>query len=88
MTENFQRHNKLFCYTFDETAKKPTFLLTIRNAFIEGFTCFQFQVSIKGKKFEARGALRPEIHNEKDAMDFAEEIWTEFESIVRECFSK
>ena len=83
-TENFQRGNALFKYTFDETAKRLPFLLTIRNAFIEGFTCFEFRVKIKGKEWLARGGLRPELHTEKDAMDFAGEIWEEFESIVIE----
>jgi hypothetical protein len=84
MSENFQRGNALFRYTFDETAKKPTFLLMIRNAFAEGFTCFEFYINIKGNRYLACGGLRPELHDEKDAMDFAEEIWGEFVSIVAE----
>jgi hypothetical protein len=82
--ENFQRGNALFKFTFDETAKKLPFLLTIRNAFTEGFTCFEFNVNIKSAQWRARGALRPELHEEKDALNFAAEIWAEFEGIVAE----
>jgi hypothetical protein len=82
--ENFTKGNALFKYTFDETARQIPFQVTIRNAFIEGFTCFEFHVNMRGKQYMARAGLRPELHNEKDAMDFAEEIWGEFESIVAE----
>lgn len=86
--ENFSRSNRHFRHDFTEKSRREPFLVLIRNAFTEGFTCFEFNVKIKGKRWRARGGLRPELHDEKDAIDFAEEIWEEFESIVAESFQK
>lgn len=83
MSQNFSRHNREFIYIFDEKSTWQGCMRDVRHAFVEGFTCFKFTLTIKGRKFEDRIALRPEIHDEKAAVEMAHEMWMKFENTIQ-----
>lgn len=56
---------------------------TIQGAFVKGFTCFKFILKIKGRTFEDGFALRPEIHDEKGAVEMAHEAWMKFQNTIQ-----
>lgn len=82
MIEDYRRGNDLFEYAFDEKATWEGCMRTIRHAFAEGFTCFKFVLTIKGRKFQDGFGLRPEIHDEKAAVEMAHEMWLKFQNTI------
>ena len=83
MSQNFSRHNKRFILAFNEHSNWQDTLRIIRKAFTDGFTCFEFVTKIRGRTFRDRVALRPEMHDEKAAVEMAHEMWMKFENTIQ-----
>jgi hypothetical protein len=83
MIEYYGRGNKDFQYRFDEKATWEGCMRAVQNAFVDGCTCFGFFLAVKGRKFQEGFALRPEIHDEKAAVEMAHEVWLKFQNTIQ-----
>ena len=72
---------------FNEASNLEATKRKVKNAFLEGFMCFRFEVNIKGKPFEDRVAL-PVDADEACAEEMAEFQFQRFENTVREQLMK
>lgn len=70
LAKDFSRGNELHIYEFNEQSTRFQTCADIKRAFVEGFTCFLFKFSFKGRKFEDRHALPSDAgFDEKDAWE-------------------
>lgn len=80
---NLDAHIKL-----DHSTTCGGLMKQVVNAYKEGITCFRFTFEHNGRKFEDGIALRPEVHDEADAMEMATDIWAMFcktvQKVIRE----
>ena len=67
LAKDFSRGNDLFTLEFTEKSMKHHTAHTIKNAFVEGFTCFLFKFTFKKRSFEWRVALPPAANFEQKA---------------------
>lgn len=84
LAQDFSRGNDLFVMNFDEesarfgSARFGT-AVKIKNAFVEGFTCFLFRFKFHARSFEWRVALPPAAgFDEQDAWDMGQEAFDRF----------
>ena len=82
MIEDYRRWNKEFTLHLSEAETWESCMRTIQSAFVNGCTCFRFCLKIKGFKFQDGFALRPEIHNEKAAIEASHEMWLKFKNTI------
>lgn len=54
----------------------------VLNAFKEGFVMFWFELTVKGRTFDGKGAL-PEDADEKDAVEFADNYFLKMRKIAQ-----
>lgn len=71
---HFQRGNADLEINLAEQTNFFGFANRVKNAFREGITCFRFRVG----KMVSPVALRPEIHDENDAIALAQDIWADY----------
>jgi hypothetical protein len=81
-SNHFRRGNKDAVLKMADFASQFGLQMKIQHLFEkEGVTCFSFQAEIRGRKYAANVALRPETHNETDVEELAVEIWSEFRNM-------
>lgn len=84
----FNRGN-LDCHiVLDHSTTCAGLMKQVRNAFREGITCFRFTFQHGKRKFEDGIALRPEVHDEQDAVAMATDIWAVFCRTVAKCIQE
>ena len=82
LPDNFRRGNSERVFEFNESSNLHRFVRQVVASFKAGVTCFCFRLRIKGRAFEDRVALRPEIHDETDAQEMAQEQFAKFAATV------
>lgn len=79
LAQDFSRGNDLFVMNFDEKSARFSTAVKIKNAFVEGFTCFLFRFKFHARSFEWRVALPPAAgFDEQDAWDMGQEAFDRF----------
>jgi len=89
LSKPFNRGNKLFVYNFDEKSTLRKTRFDVLRAFQDGFTCFQFRFTYRGRKFgdpkspEDNVALPPAAgYDEHDALEMATIAHMRFQNTV------
>lgn len=77
--ENFTRHNKDIELNLRDFDSPFAFMNRVKNCFIEGITCFRFRFGTMVSPM----ALRPEIHDESDAIALAQDVWADYQDMLR-----
>ena len=85
LKQDFKRGNDLFTFEFNEHSSRYDTARRIKNAFIEGFTCFLFKFHFPKQKrsFETRVALPPSAgFDEVDAWEMGVQAFDKFLNTV------
>ncbi len=87
LKQDFRRGNDLFEFKFDEYSTRYETARKVKNAFIEGFTCFLFKFYFAKQKriFEWRVAIPPAAgFDEIDAWELGIQAFDKFMNTVAE----
>lgn len=86
-SRHFQGGNKEATIDVGAFASQFGLQNTMLNLFEkDGVTCFSFTLSVNARKFECNFALRPEVHNEDDVRELAEDVWSRRQKTLRRVF--
>lgn len=83
LKQDFSRGNDLFALAFDEKSMRHNTAQKVKNAFVEGFTCFLFTFQFHKRFFEWRVALPPAAgFDEIDAYEMGLQAFDRFLNTV------